>query len=71
MESRAGCAATPIVDRENRKITLCIEGRSTLVSVPETYLALPDDTWKVGDEIRYYYKDSARALRMMNVTKTK
>ena len=31
---------------------------------------LPEDTWKPGDEVRYYYKDPARALRFMNVSKT-
>ena len=33
-------------------------------------LALPDDTWKFGDVVRYYYKDPARAVRFMNVTRT-
>jgi hypothetical protein len=31
---------------------------------------MPDDTWKIGDEVRYYYKDPAQALRLMNVTRT-
>ena len=39
-------------------------------AVPEEYYAMPDDTWKIGDEVRYYYKDPTRALRMMNVSKT-
>jgi hypothetical protein len=69
--SQAGCAAAPVVDRERKTTTICIEGKSTTIAVAEQYLALPADTWKVGDEVRYYYKESARALRMMNVTKTK
>lgn len=40
------------------------------LSVPEEFRGLPEDTWKVGDEIRYYYKNPGRALRLMNVTKT-
>jgi hypothetical protein len=31
---------------------------------------MPADTWKTGDEIRYYFRDPAQALRMMNVTRT-
>lgn len=33
-------------------------------------LALPADTWKSGDVVRYYYKEPGQALRLMNVTKT-
>ena len=34
-------------------------------AVPDEYLALPDDTWKSGDEVRYYYKQPGQALRLM------
>jgi hypothetical protein len=33
-------------------------------------LAMPAGTWRAGDVVRYYYKDPARALRLMNVTAT-
>jgi len=70
MGSAAGCVAGAAVDRVKKTVALCIDRKTLLVSVAEEYLALPDDTWKIGDEVRYYYKDSARALRLMNVTRT-
>lgn len=62
----------PIVDRAKKTISIYSPRRRTLVviSVPDDFFALPDDTWKAGDEIRYYYKDPKQALRLMNVTKT-
>ena len=62
----------PVVDRAQKTITVYSPRDRKLVvfSVPDEYFALPDDTWKVGDEIRYYYKDPSRALRLMNVTRT-
>jgi hypothetical protein len=59
-----------VVDRERKTVAVCSENKAVLVSVADEYLALPEDTWKAGDEIRYYYRDSRRALRLMNVTKT-
>lgn len=41
------------------------------ISVPPQYLALPADTWRFGDEVRYYFKTPGRALRMMNVSRTR
>ena len=38
--------------------------------VADEYFALPDDTWKAGDDVRYYFKQPGQALRMMNVTAT-
>jgi uncharacterized protein DUF4881 len=62
----------PSVDRDNRRITVYLSRAREVItfSVPEEYLALPDDTWKMGDEIRYYYKDPRMALRFMNITRT-
>ncbi len=62
----------PIVDAEKNAITVYSPRRMELVvfSVPAEYFALPRDTWKTGDEVRYYYKNPRQALRMMNVTKT-
>jgi hypothetical protein len=62
----------PVIDAERRTITV-YSARDRMVavlSVGDEHLRLPEDTWKFGDEIRYYYKDPARALRIMNVTKT-
>lgn len=62
----------PEVDRDKKTITV-YSGRQralTTFSVPDEYFDLPDETWRAGDEIRYYYKDPNQALRLMNVTKT-
>jgi len=37
---------------------------------PVEYLSLPEDTWRAGDVVRYYYKDPGKTLRVMNVSKT-
>jgi hypothetical protein len=62
----------PAVDRQNKTVTIYSRRKKLLLtfSVPDEYLALPDDTWKSGDEIRYYYKQPGQALRLMNVSKT-
>lgn len=62
----------PVVDREKKTITVYSARQRELVtfSVPDQYFQRPDNTWKAGDEIRYYYKDPTQSLRMMNVTKT-
>lgn len=71
-DARVAGAKFPIVDRVKKTITVYLAGQRQLVtfSVPEEYFALPDDTWKAGDEIRYYYKDPGLALRLMNITRT-
>ena len=62
----------PIIDRVRKTVTLYgrRDRRLYTISVADEYLRLPEDTWKPGDEVRYYYKDPARALRFMNVSKT-
>jgi hypothetical protein len=62
----------PTVDKEKKAITV-YSGRQKLLvtfSVPEEYLALPDNTWEAGDEVRIYYKEPGKAARFMNITKT-
>jgi hypothetical protein len=62
----------PIVDKEKKAITV-YSGRQKLLvtfSVPEEYLALADNTWEAGDEVRIYYKEPGKAARFMNITKT-
>jgi hypothetical protein len=62
----------PAVDRQKKTVTIYSRRKKLLVTfaVPDEYLALPDDTWKSGDEVRYYYKQPGQALRLMNVSKT-
>ena len=62
----------PAVDRQKKTVTIYSRRKKVLLTfaVPDEYLALPDDTWKSGDEIRYYYKQPSQALRLMNVSKT-
>ena len=62
----------PAVDRQKKTVTIYSRRKKILLTfaVPDEYLALPDDTWKSGDEIRYYYKQAGQALRLMNVSKT-
>lgn len=62
----------PMVDKEKKAITV-YSGRQKLLvtfSVPEEYLAMPDNTWEAGDEVRIYYKEPGKALRFMNITRT-
>jgi hypothetical protein len=62
----------PIVDKEKKAITV-YSGRQKLLvtfSVPEEYMAMPDNTWEAGDEVRIYYKEPGKAARFMNITKT-
>jgi hypothetical protein len=62
----------PAIDREKGTVTIYLRQRRMLVTLkaaPEL-LDLPVETWRAGDEVRYYYKNPGQALRMMNVTKT-
>ena len=71
-DARVSKTTYPIVDRGRKTITSYFPRyRKLLVfSVPAADFDLPDDTWKMGDEIRYYYKNPRLALRLMNVSKT-
>jgi hypothetical protein len=62
----------PAVDRQKGSVTLYEPRRRQLVTVAVAaeYLNLPAQTWRAGDEVRYYYKERGQALRLMNVTKT-
>jgi len=65
-------AKFPRIDGNRKTITVYSPKQRQLVtfSVPDEYFGLPADTWAVGDEVRYYYKDPHKALRLMNVTRT-
>jgi hypothetical protein len=62
----------PRVDRQNRTVTLYDPDARLLLtcSVSEADLNLPEDAWRAGDVVRYYFKQPGQALRMMNVTRT-
>lgn len=71
-DSRVARLRYPQEDRAKKTITLYSAKTRQLITfaVPEEYLGLPESTWIMGDEVRYYFKDPGQALRMMNVTKT-
>ena len=62
----------PVIDREKKTITLYSSRDKKLVTftVADEHFSLPEDTWKSGDDVRYYFKQPGQALRVMNVTKT-
>ncbi|OGR21445.1 MAG: DUF4881 domain-containing protein [Desulfobacula sp. RIFOXYA12_FULL_46_16] len=62
----------PIVDRTAKTIEIFSSRQKIYVSfsLPVEYFALPDETWAAGDEIRIYYKEEGKSLRLMNITKT-
>jgi hypothetical protein len=62
----------PAIDRNTKTITIYSSAEHKLITFAATddLLALPADTWRSGDVVRYYYKEPGQALRMMNVTKT-
>lgn len=72
-DSRLASENLPAVDRARGTVRLYSpKTREILtISVPPQYLALPADTWRFGDEVRYYFKTPGQALRMMNVSRTK
>jgi hypothetical protein len=61
----------PVIDRENKMITVYSRRQQILTTftLSERYLALPDYTWNAGDEVRVYYKENGKALRLVNITK--
>jgi hypothetical protein len=71
-DTRVAGMRFPVIDRSRSTVTsYSPKDRilSTLQLAPQ-YMELPEDTWKTGDDIRYYYKDPGQALRLMNVTRT-
>lgn len=71
-DARLGGRKFPVIDRAAKTVTVLVPRRRAIVTFrpPEETLALPEECWKVGDEVRYYYKQPEQALRMMNVSKT-
>ena len=62
----------PAVDKDKKTVTIYSGRQKLLVTfiIPDEYLSLPAAAWDSGDEVRVYYKDDGKALRLMNVTKT-
>lgn len=62
----------PIIDPVKKTITEYSARQKVLLTftVPEEYFNLPPDTWEAGDEVRVYYKEPGKALRLMNITRT-
>ncbi len=62
----------PLVEKEKKAITLYSKRQKLLTtfSVPDEYFALPDGAWDAGDEVRIYYKETGKARRFMNISKT-
>ncbi len=62
----------PLVEKEKKAITLYSKRQKLLTtfSVPDEYFALPDSAWDAGDEVRIYYKETGKARRLMNISKT-
>lgn len=62
----------PIVDKDKKTVTIYSGRQKLLVTFipPDQYLGLPAKAWDAGDEIRVYYKEEGKALRLMNVSKT-
>jgi hypothetical protein len=62
----------PLVEKEKKAITLYSKRQKLLTtfSVPEEYFALPVGAWDAGDEVRIYYKETGKARRLMNISKT-
>jgi hypothetical protein len=62
----------PAVDKGKKTLTM-YSGRQKLyavITLPEEYLDRPAATWEAGDEVRIYYKEPGKALRLMNISKT-
>lgn len=62
----------PALDKDKKTVSIYSGRQKLLVTflVPEQYESLPATAWDSGDEIRIYYKEDGKALRLMNVTKT-
>ncbi len=62
----------PALDKDKKTVTVYSGRQKLLVTfiVPEQYESLPAVAWDSGDEVRVYYKDDGKALRLMNVSKT-
>ena len=63
----------PVVDAEKKTVTI-YSGRQQLYTVIKLsdadFAKYGEKDWAAGDDVRIYYKESGKALRFMNVSKT-
>ncbi len=63
----------PVVDAEKKTVTI-YSGRQMLYTVIKLsdadFAKYKDKDWAAGDDVRIYYRESGKALRFMNVSKT-
>lgn len=62
----------PLIDLARRTLTLYSPHQrvQATVEIDAGEMARLPETWRAGDMVRYYYRDPAQALRLMNVTRT-
>jgi Domain of unknown function (DUF4881) len=62
----------PVVDSAGKTITIYSGRQKVLVTfrLPAEYFELPPCTWAAGDEVRVYYREPGKALRLMNISQT-
>ena len=72
-DARVAGGLLPQVHSWQKAVTLYSPATKEIVkiAIPAEFASLPVEAWKTGDEVRYYYKEPGRALKMMNVTRTK
>ena len=62
----------PAVDPDTRIVTIYSGRDKLLLSFlpPEPYRELRPEDWDAGDEVRIYFREDGKALRLMNVSRT-
>ena len=63
----------PVINEAERTMTIYSKKQQLLVTIKvaeSDFARYQAKDWTFGDEVRYYYKDPAQALRFMNITKT-
>ena len=63
----------PVVKTEDRTITIYSRRQEMLATIKlseEDFSKYGEKDWDAGDEVRIYYKEPGKSLRLMNVTRT-
>jgi len=71
-DSQVAGKTFPLLDDAKKTVTIYSGRQKTLVtfSLADEFFSLPPKTWVAGDEVRVYFKEPGKALRLMNVSKT-
>lgn len=71
-DARVAGKKFPIMDREKKAVTVYDKRKRviTTFALAEEFLAMPDSTFGFGDEIRIFYKEPGKSLRLMNISET-